>query len=175
MKKILLIVTLLFVCVATSGCVNNFAVQELNAKAKEYTQNGEYEEAIARLKSAADLAPNSFETYYNLGSVYSKTQNWADAIENYVKVITINPDFADAYYSLAVSEENLLSTMLEGELTPIDKKNIYDLMQKAVQDYQTYLDKSPDAKDRKDVEQSIDNLRQMQSDNMIDQEILRRL
>ena len=35
MQRLILILTLLFVSVLTTACINNFAIQELNNKAKE--------------------------------------------------------------------------------------------------------------------------------------------
>ena len=41
MKKAILIVTVLFIAVISTACINNFAVQELNNKAKIYLENGD--------------------------------------------------------------------------------------------------------------------------------------
>ena len=179
MKKLILIAAILFVSVVTSACVNNFAVQELNDKAKIYTERGEYDEAIARLKSALDLDNGSFETLYNLGSVYSKTGDWESAIESFTQAALLKPDFADAYYSLAVSEENYANSLLENyseeDIPAAERKLIYDLLQKAIQDYRDYLAKSPDAPDRKDVEQSIRSLEDLSHSNIIDESMARRI
>jgi tetratricopeptide (TPR) repeat protein len=112
-----------------------------------------------------------------LGSVYSKNQDWEHAIESYAQVISLKPELADAYYSLAVSEENAAGTIINSsdEITPEEKKLAYDLTQKAIQDYQTYLAKAPDAKDKKEVEQSIEQLKGMFSSIEVDTGLLRRL
>ena len=62
MKKIFLLITILFVSVISTACINNLAVQELNNKAKEYMANGETEKAICRLRSSIDLDDSIFET-----------------------------------------------------------------------------------------------------------------
>ena len=49
MRKVFLILTLLMVSVLTTACINNFAVQELNNKAKIYLEKGDTEKAISRL------------------------------------------------------------------------------------------------------------------------------
>ena len=67
MKKIILLITVLFVSVISTACINNLAVQELNSKAQEYMEAGDIEKAICRLRSSIDLDANVFESHYNLG------------------------------------------------------------------------------------------------------------
>ena len=55
MKKALLLVSILFISVVTTACINNLAVQELNNKAAAFMEQGNYTEAIERLKSSIDL------------------------------------------------------------------------------------------------------------------------
>ena len=42
MKKALLLVSILFVSVVSTACINNFAVQELNTKAKLYLDSNDH-------------------------------------------------------------------------------------------------------------------------------------
>ena len=105
MKKALLLVSILFVSIATTACINNLAVQELNTKAKAYLDAGNYQEAIERLKSSIDLDDTIFETHYNLAVAYTNNEDYANAIESYQKAIELNGgDFwtynniATAYY-----------------------------------------------------------------------------
>ena len=51
MKKALLIASVLFIAVITTACINNIAVQELNNKAAEFMQKGDYEAAVNRLQA----------------------------------------------------------------------------------------------------------------------------
>ena len=55
MKKAFLLATILLISVITTACINNFAVQELNNKAKTFMEQGDYISAIERLKSSVDL------------------------------------------------------------------------------------------------------------------------
>ena len=103
MRKVLLIASILFVAVASTACINNLAVQDLNNKAKIYADKGDYVQAIERLKSSIDLDPSVFETHYNLAVVYTKAEDYINAVEEYKKVIEMKPDNADSYYSLAVT------------------------------------------------------------------------
>ena len=63
MQKLLSILLLLFISVITTACINNFAVQELNNKAKEYLDKGDTQTAICRFKSSLDLDNTIYETY----------------------------------------------------------------------------------------------------------------
>lgn len=114
MKKALLLVSILFISVISTACINNFAVQELNNKAKGFMDKGDYQAAIERLKSSIDLDGSVFETRYNLAVAYTKAEDYANAVEAYNEAIKLNPDFADSYYSLAVCEENLAKDIISG-------------------------------------------------------------
>lgn len=185
MKKALLLVGVLIISVLTTACINNLAVQELNTKAKDYLDKGDYKNAIERLKSSIDLDNTIFESHYNLAVAYTKNEDYAEAIEAYNNAIKINPDFADAYYSLAVCEENLAQDIIAGNvkvdrdgvytraseeeilegaqdrsavLDDNSQKVVYDLLTKAVGDYQIYIDKSSDKELAGQVQDKIKEL-----------------
>ena len=113
MKRAILIVTILFIAVISTACINNFAVQELNNKAQVYLNNGDYESAIDRLQASLDLDNTIFETHYNLGVAYIKSERYSEAIKTLTKAIEINKENADTYYSLAVAQESYANEMLE--------------------------------------------------------------
>ena len=182
MKKALLLVSILFISVVSTACINNFAVQELNNKAKAFIDQGDYTNAIERLKSSIDLDDTVFESHYNLAVAYTAAEDYPNAIEAYKKAIALNPDFADAYYSLAVAEEDYAADVAKGELkldnagqpvkvkeeelpdidklvlTPETLKLIDTLLEDAVKQYGLYLQKGVDIKDGDDVRQKIDEL-----------------
>lgn len=183
MKKALLLVSILFVSVISTACINNFAVQELNSKAKVYLEKGEYNEAIERLKSSIDLDDTIFETHYNLAVAYTQAEDYANAIESYKKAIELDSSVADSYYSLAVAEGNLAVDLQSGTVRIDEDGNIYivkaedledeeesykpleaalnminDLKRDAVNNYNIYLEKAPDSSDVEDVKQKIKEL-----------------
>jgi len=179
MKRVLLVAGVLFISVVSTACINNFAVQELNTKAKEFIENGDYTSAVERLKSSIDLDSSAYESYYNLAVAYTKLDDYSNAVENYKKVIELKPDFADAYYSLAVCEENLILDIEEAhlfvdedgklakveenadkkrKLTDSDNAYIAQLVQDAVQNYEKYLSLSPEADDKDAVQERINEL-----------------
>ncbi len=192
MKKAFLLASILFISVISTACINNFAVQELNNKAKEFMDRGDYISAIERLKSSVDLDASVFETQYNLAVAYTKAEDYANAIQTYNTALKLNPDFADAYYSLAVCEENLAKDIISGYikvsddgtiekveadaenieeeetnkvLSENDKKMMYDLLNNAISDYGIYLDKVGTIDDRTYVENKIKELQKLLAEN----------
>lgn len=184
MKKALLLVSILFISVVTTACINNFAVQELNNKAMTFMEQGNYKEAIERLKSSIDLDDSIFETHYNLAVAYTKDEDYMKALDAYQKAINLKPDFADTYYSIAVTQENLATDLSTGalvmdedgnvqkaseekdlevvkspELSPVVSAYIKKLTDDSVQNYQTYLEKAPEAKDAQEVKARISDLK----------------
>lgn len=194
MKKVVLLITVLFVSVISTACINNLAVQELNSKAKEYMQAGDAEKAICRLRSSIDLDTNIFETHYNLGVALIQNKNYSEAQKSLENAINLKPDFADSYYSLAVAlqeqgyalanpktdedkntetlknvEEDSIETSDEPEtesavkhenktLSEQDKAEIVEKFNAAIDNYNKYLSKKPDAKDKAKVASEIESL-----------------
>ena len=180
MKKVILIASVLFVAVVSTACINNLAVQDLNNKAKVYADKGDYTQAIERLKSSVDLDPSIFETHYNLAVVYTKAEDYVNAVEEYKKVISMKPNMADSYYSLATAQNNLAVDMKQGkvrlnvdgslatqkedvfeeksELTENEKDYIEELYDASLENYKKYLELSPNASDKADVEAQIEKI-----------------
>ena len=186
MKKALLLVCILTISVITTACINNFAIQELNSKAMTYMEQGNYAEAIERLKSSVDLDGSVFESHYNLAVAYTKAEDYINAMKSYQKAISLNPDYAECYYSLAVAEENLASDLESGilfldengelkqtqednlyddddrskdaKLTDAEKTYINDLRADAIKNYKEYLNKGKDIEDSVEVNEEINKL-----------------
>lgn len=185
MKKALLLVCILSISVITTACINNLAVQELNNKAAVFMEKGNYAEAIERLKSSIDLDDTLFESHYNLAIAYTKNGDYVNAVNSYHNAIKLKPDFADAYYSLAVAEEDIITDIFAGnieadesgnvtpvqkeeneeatqaEFTPSETSKAYadKLTDDAILNYETYLEKNPEAQDKTDVEGRINDLK----------------
>lgn len=182
MKKAFLLVVILCVSIISTACINNFAVQELNNKAKGYLDNGDYESAISRLKSSVDLDGTIFETHYNLGIAYTQAEQYPEAVETFQNAIKLKPDFADAYYSLAVAQENYAKGIIDGSLkekgkgeeekevsdevlnknkvlTKEEKAQVAQLLSDAISSYSTYLEKGQEIEDKDDVQLKIEYLK----------------
>ncbi len=182
MKKVLLIFSVLIVAVISTACINNLAVQDLNNKAKAFMEQGDYTQAIERLKSSIDLDPSIFETHYNLAIAYTKAENYALAVEEYKKALEIRPNDADVFYSLATAQNNLAVDMSQGKIrlnaddtlyvvnpdevdydekyapSEAEQQLIESNYQAAVENYKKYLKLEPNAKDRAEVESQIENI-----------------
>lgn len=192
MKKAFLLASILFISVISTACINNFAVQELNNKAKDFMDKGDYVSAIERLKSSVDLDGSVFETQYNLAVAYTKAEDYSNAIKTYAVAIKLNPDFADAYYSLAVCEENLAKDIISGAVKVNDdgtiekveeidneaeevkvvlsdraKETLGKLLNDAISDYGLYQDKSNEPDDRAFVDRKVKELQQLLAENAV--------
>ena len=192
MKKAFLLASILFISVISTACINNFAVQELNNKAKDFMDKGDYVSAIERLKSSVDLDGSVFETQYNLAVAYTKAEDYSNAVKTYAAAIKLNPDFADAYYSLAVCEENLAKDIISGAVKVNDdgtiekveeidneaeevkvvlsdraKETLGKLLNDAISDYGLYQDKSNEPDDRAFVDRKVKELQQLLAENAV--------
>lgn len=185
MKKIILMLTVLFASVLTTACINNLAIQELNNKAKAYMDAGEVEKAICRYKSSLDLDENIFETNYNLGVAYISEKNYKEAMDFLKNAIKINPSQPDAYYSLGVvlesiaydkiagvdedknndelvSENDTQNNIAEEEkpkvLTDSEKQEISKLFMDAIDNYNQYLALNQQAEDKEKISARVEEI-----------------
>ena len=161
MKKALMIASVLLVAVISTACINNIAVQELNNKAAEYMQKGDYESAMNRLQASLDLDSTMYETYYNLGIASINAKKYEKAIEAFEGGIKIKPDFADFYYSLGVAQADLADELVEEtedkkEITEEDKLKAVELKKASVENLTKYLELKPTAEDKKTIEELIE-------------------
>ena len=177
MKKALMIVSVLIVAVISTACINNMAVQELNNKAAEYMQKGDYESAMNRLQASLDLDSTMYETYYNLGVAAINAQKYDKAIEALEGGIKVKSDFADFYYSLGIAQNSLADEILDKdsdevsdternaeinkdddaqkEISAEDKAKAEELKKQALDNLKKYYSMNPDAKDKEAVENLI--------------------
>ena len=67
------------------------------AAALEMAQSDDgFKKAAVEFEAAANLAPQWPAPYYNLGVVYSKLEDWEDALANYNKYLELAPKAKDA-------------------------------------------------------------------------------
>ena len=189
MKKVLLLVSILFVAVVSTACINNLAVQDLNNKAQSFMEKGDYTQAIERLKSSIDLDPSLFETHYNLAIAYTKAEDYANAMEELKKAQELKPNFPDVYYSLATAQNNLAVDMTQlkvrmniddtlftpkseesstMELSDKEKKLIAELYDSATANYEKYLELNPNAEDKADVQAQLEKIKEAQNPQKVE-------
>lgn len=166
MKKALLIASVLFIAVITTACINNIAVQELNNKAAEYMQKGDYEAAVNRLQASIDLDSTMYETYYNLGIAATNAKKYDVAIEAFENGMKLKPDDANFYYSLGVAQASYADELMEEKVeeddddtvkpaTEEDKLKAAELKKSAIENLNKYLELNPKAEDKATVEELI--------------------
>ena len=168
MKKALLIASVLLIAVISTACINNIAVQELNNKAAEFMQKGDYESAMNRLQASLDLDSTMYETYYNLGIAATNAKKYDVAIDAFEKGIKIKPDKANFYYSLGVAQSSYADEMVEDtyfdtekeetvtkNVTEEDKAKAQGMKDLAIDNLKKYLEMEPQAEDRATVEELI--------------------
>jgi len=166
MKKALLIACVLFIAVITTACINNIAVQELNNKAAEYMQKGDYESAINRLQASLDLDSSMYETYYNLGIAETKAKKYEQAINTFKNGLKIKPDYAEFYYSLGVAQSSIADELLEEEVfneekqetekrtvSATDKEKAAAYRKAAIDNLTKYIEMEPNSSERASIEQ----------------------
>ena len=93
---------------------------------------GQYEKAKAEMLQSLTIRPNTPEILNNLGTVYVKLGDKANALASFEKAVTLRPNYAIARYHLAEAYE------------PTDSK-------RAISEYETYLalvEGIPDEADR---------------------------
>lgn len=171
MKKALMIVSVLVVAVISTACINNIAVQELNNKAAEFMQKGDYESAMSRLQASLDLDSTMYQTYYNLGVAAINAKKYDKAIEALENGIKIKSDFADFYYSLGVAQISLADEIMEpeeevsddedetktekSEIKPEDKLRAKELKLASIENLKKYLEMVPDSNEKESIEEMI--------------------
>ncbi len=171
MKKALLIASVLFIAVISTACINNIAVQELNNKAAEYMEKGNYEAAVNRLEASIDLDSTMYETYYNLGIAATKAKKYDVAIEALENGLKLKPDYADFYYSLGAAQYEYADELLEDKAEKDDAvkasaeddiKKSEELKKSALENLQKYLEMNPQADDKADVEALINDINKVE-------------
>lgn len=175
MKKALMIVSILFIAVVSTACINNIAVQELNNKAMEYMQKGDYESAMNRLQASLDLDNTMYQTYYNLGVAAINANKYDVAIKALEDGSKIKPDYADFYYSLGVAQIGYADDIyekaevkesakadtekeeveIERTVDEVNQIDMVDLKQSAILNLKKYLELNPATKDKESIDEMI--------------------
>lgn len=79
------------------------AMKATFAEGVELTNAGKNDEAIAKFQQVIEAAPKCVECYTNIGTLYTRKQDYAQAEAAFKKAIEIDPEFADAYNGLATA------------------------------------------------------------------------
>ena len=167
-----MIVSILVVAVISTACINNIAVQELNNKAAEYMDKGDYEAAVNRLQASLDLDSTMYQTYYNLGIAALKAKKYETSINALQDGIKIKSDYADFYYSLGAAQAEYAEAIIAGEennneteenvkiedISPADKAKAIEYKRVAIENLSKYLEMVPNSPDKAKIEEIISEL-----------------
>ena len=173
MKKALLIASVLFIAVISTACINNIAVQELNNKAAEYMEKGDYDAAVNRLQASIDLDSTMYETYYNLGIAATNAKKYDVAIDALENGLKLRPDYADFYYSLGAAQYEYANSLIEDKVeeedmvkapSDEDKQKSEELKKSALENLQKYLEMKPQAEDKETVETLINDINKVEQE-----------
>src|ERR1051326_4776962 len=66
---------------------------ELNAKAEDLMKQMKFEEAIVVLRQAITLDKNNIQSHADLGNAYTGAKRYNEAVEEYRKVVELNPRY----------------------------------------------------------------------------------
>jgi len=151
MKKIISFLIILMLAVLCSACINNYAVQQLNQKAKEFSDKGDLNSAASRLESSIDLDGSVFESRYNLAVVYIKLENCEKALEQIKEARNLQPSDNSLNYVEGLANTCLADKLIDkdvdideheddnNELSLGDAKNYINYLKNANSSFEKYL------------------------------------
>jgi tetratricopeptide (TPR) repeat protein len=76
-------------------------IEGLFSEGAKLSNEGNYDEALAKFQEVLKEIPKCAECYANIGAIYMMKTEYAAAEENYKQALTINPNLVDAYDGLA--------------------------------------------------------------------------
>lgn len=177
MKKYLGVLIILAVAFSTSACkkisMSQKDIYTLNQKAASYMEQGDYDNAIARLVCINDLEDNHPEVYYNLGVAYIKKEDYQKAIESLTKATELDKKMGDAYYSLGVAYEMQADSKIEELETIKDAAKKSELNTQITQNlhfiyenYSKYVERIPEGPEKEQIKHQFDYLKDKYKDYM---------
>ncbi len=175
------IVSLLAV-VLLSGCsdgggdfVHNRSIAELNQKARQMMEAGDYAGAVSRLEAARDLEPKNVKTAYNLAIAYQMKGDNEKAIQTFTELVgKPGLDQAEIHKALGISYEavadGLLGQVREAQEAkpPISPDEAHKMTADAVAHYQQaiehYQQALPGLRQKEEVSMQIEALKKKVAD-----------
>jgi tetratricopeptide (TPR) repeat protein len=71
------------------------------AEGATLTNEGKYDEALAKFNAVVAEVPKCFDCYNNIGTIYVRKQDFVKAEESFKKALELNPESVEAYNGLA--------------------------------------------------------------------------
>jgi len=76
-------------------------------KAVSYMNSGNYSDSKKILDKLAQSDSSNFQVYYYLGHICYATQKYAEAVQDFLKAVKLNSEYALSYYSLGLAYDKL--------------------------------------------------------------------
>ena len=127
------------IAVLCSACINSLAVQQLNEKAKEYSEKGKLSTAISRLESSVDLDGNIFESRYNLAVAYVEAKECEKALEQINVAEKLKDSEPSVYYVQGLANGCLAEKVYKTKDGEDVVYNDYNEALKSAKEYINYL------------------------------------
>ena len=141
MRKLFSFVGILFLAVISGACVNTFAVHELNQKAAQYLEDGDYHSAISRLESSIDLDGAVYESRYNLAVAYLRVDECEKALAQILEAEKLIKDEPAVFYTLGVASNCTADKIYEKKNTDGSvEKIVYNTPEEAYKMAIKYVD-----------------------------------
>jgi len=118
MKVVYFAISLFLLAPAISA--QNMIAEEYYKKAKELYDKDKYEDAIPPFKKATTLSKDYADAIYYLGLCYRYTSKNEDALEQFAKLESINPDYW-AWYQYEAGIANMDLGRLDAAIVAFDK------------------------------------------------------
>jgi len=78
---------------------NNFILENIHGLI--FSSQCKYEDALLKLTKAIKIKPDFVEGYYNIGTIYLKTEKFKEAIIYFKKSLDIKKNYLNSYFNLA--------------------------------------------------------------------------
>lgn len=85
------------------AAARNEMLKSTFAEGATLTNEGKYDEAIAKFNAVIAEVPKCVDCYNNIGTNYVRKQDWTKAEEAFKKALELNPESAEAYSGLATT------------------------------------------------------------------------
>jgi tetratricopeptide (TPR) repeat protein len=87
--------------VSKEAAAKNVELKKSFEEGIEASKAGNFDDAIAKFTHAAEVKPDCFDCYYNIGYMYSQKKDYDNAETAYKKAIELKADYGEAYNGLA--------------------------------------------------------------------------
>ncbi|MEN8815355.1 MAG: tetratricopeptide repeat protein [Nonlabens sp.] len=135
MKKVIIILAILFVCF---GNAQESFEDAAFAKANQAYTSENYDLAIAGYEQILKTGKHSAEVYFNLGNAYYKINAIGPAIYNFEKALQLDPENTDVLNNLKFANQMKIDAIEDTEVANLES-NLLDIIQNLSVDEWAYF------------------------------------